>query len=287
MSRLIMTILVKNEAEIIEDNIRFHAAQGVDAFLVMDNGSTDGTIEKIESLKQHFDITLQHETGVYQQVKWMNQLAKRAKQELGARWVISNDADEFWATNDGSSLTSKLQQKESVVTVKRFNYVQSLEDMQSNKPYWASPYKVVSPILFSKQEQMQRQGLAMPLIKISPKTIINPRGLLKLKGGNHRARHLMLWRDRFEEAIEVHHFPIRSYQQFANNIKNRASILKKNPQARMGDHYRRWVSQFENGELENEFSRISLTEQDLNVVQKIGVVDHQLSHLSPFMQSMI
>jgi len=40
---LVMTILVKDEADIIEANIRTHASLGVDAFVVMDNNSTDGT----------------------------------------------------------------------------------------------------------------------------------------------------------------------------------------------------------------------------------------------------
>jgi hypothetical protein len=46
-----MTLLVKNEIDIIEDNIRFHAKQGVDCFAVMDNGSNDGTRELLENLK--------------------------------------------------------------------------------------------------------------------------------------------------------------------------------------------------------------------------------------------
>ena len=38
-----MTLLVKNEAELLETNLRFHHAMGVDAFVVTDNGSTDAT----------------------------------------------------------------------------------------------------------------------------------------------------------------------------------------------------------------------------------------------------
>ena len=48
--RLVMTVLVKNEADIIESNIRFHADQGVDGFLVMDNASEDDTPDILEEL---------------------------------------------------------------------------------------------------------------------------------------------------------------------------------------------------------------------------------------------
>ena len=48
--KLAMTIMVRNEADVIEDNLRFHRAQGVDFFIALDNGSTDGTREILESL---------------------------------------------------------------------------------------------------------------------------------------------------------------------------------------------------------------------------------------------
>ena len=54
--RLVMTLLVKNEADIIEMNIRVHAALGVDSFVVMDHMSTDGTRDILESLGKEYDI---------------------------------------------------------------------------------------------------------------------------------------------------------------------------------------------------------------------------------------
>jgi glycosyltransferase involved in cell wall biosynthesis len=251
--KLVMTILVKNEADIIEDNIRFHAAQGVDAFLVMDNDSSDGTSDIL--------------------------------QKLGADLIISNDADEFWAATDGKGLKSRLHNQESVITVKRFNYAMSNEQFKRRMPYWQCLNKVVSPILYSSSDQLKRQGLSMPLVKISPKTIVNPRGLLKIKGGNHRARHLMFWRDRDESGIEVHHFPIRSYEQFEKNIQNRKALLEKNPQTRMGDHYRRWVEQYNRGALPAEFEKIALLDSDIDVLQKVGVIEQSASHLLAFKQA--
>ncbi|HFU76545.1 MAG TPA: glycosyltransferase family 2 protein, partial [Arcobacter sp.] len=47
---LVMTILVKNEADIIETTIKTHAKLGVDAFVVTDNNSSDGTREILSQL---------------------------------------------------------------------------------------------------------------------------------------------------------------------------------------------------------------------------------------------
>ena len=42
-TRVVMTLLVRNEEDVIAENILFHHAQGVESFLVMDNLSTDAT----------------------------------------------------------------------------------------------------------------------------------------------------------------------------------------------------------------------------------------------------
>jgi len=42
---LVMTLKVRDEEDVIEDNLRFHRALGVDFFVVMENGSVDRTPE--------------------------------------------------------------------------------------------------------------------------------------------------------------------------------------------------------------------------------------------------
>jgi len=123
--RLVMTILCRNEVDIIEENIRTHAQLGVDAFVVMDNGSDDGTREKLLALANEFELHLiDQPEQTYQQAKWMKSLAHYARDVLKANWVISNDADEFWIPQQNvHDLKSYLSHKDSVVTVKRHNMV--------------------------------------------------------------------------------------------------------------------------------------------------------------------
>ena len=41
--KLVMTLLVKNEDDVIEENIKFHLASGVDFIIATNNNSTDKT----------------------------------------------------------------------------------------------------------------------------------------------------------------------------------------------------------------------------------------------------
>jgi len=119
--KLVMTILVKNESDIIEANIKTHSKLGVDAFVIMDNNSTDGTREILEKLKDDYDLIILDEKSHYQQKKFMTKLAFIAKEKYKASWVINNDADEFWIPENTIRLKEYLAFKGGVCWVYRNN----------------------------------------------------------------------------------------------------------------------------------------------------------------------
>jgi len=92
-----MTILVRDAEDLIETNLRYHRAQGVDLFLIGDNGSTDRTLEILEPYREAGLVELDHIEGDARHV-WSvgrTMLARKAY-ELGADWVVHDDHDEFW-----------------------------------------------------------------------------------------------------------------------------------------------------------------------------------------------
>jgi hypothetical protein len=50
--QLVMTLLVRDEEDVLRANIDFHRAQGVDFFIVTDNRSEDSTPDIIRAYEQ-------------------------------------------------------------------------------------------------------------------------------------------------------------------------------------------------------------------------------------------
>src|SRR4051794_27608967 len=97
--RLVMTLKVRDEADVIEDNLRFHRAMGVDFFVVTDNASVDGTSEILERYVAAGLAHVIHEptSGLrMNEVDWTTRMARLAATEYDADWIFNNDADEFW-----------------------------------------------------------------------------------------------------------------------------------------------------------------------------------------------
>jgi glycosyl transferase family 2 len=98
-----MVYKVRDEADIIEDNLRFHLAQGVDFFVVVDTGSVDGTIEILERYERAGLLRLERTIGgIHDMKSGGEESVTRLAAEMGADWIVHNDADEFWWPAQGN-----------------------------------------------------------------------------------------------------------------------------------------------------------------------------------------
>jgi hypothetical protein len=101
--KLVMTLLVRDEADIVEAQIAFHLHAGVDFVVATDNGSEDGTVEILERYERAgFLHLLRQPIGTILQDDWVTRVARLAATDFGADWVVNSDADEFWWPRGGS-----------------------------------------------------------------------------------------------------------------------------------------------------------------------------------------
>jgi len=101
--KLVMTLLARNEEDIIEECIKFHLSHGVDFIIATDNGSIDNTRNIfLKYQKQGVLHLIDEPEHNYNQSQWVHNMILLAKKKYQADWVINVDADEFWFCNHGN-----------------------------------------------------------------------------------------------------------------------------------------------------------------------------------------
>lgn len=101
--KIVMTILVRNEDDIIRENLEYHYKNGVDYFIITDHHSTDNTLSILREYEERGIAEVRVETSnEHHQAEWVTDMARRAYDVYGADWVINNDADEFWVPKNGN-----------------------------------------------------------------------------------------------------------------------------------------------------------------------------------------
>jgi glycosyltransferase involved in cell wall biosynthesis len=84
--------MVRNEADIIRLNLLYQKALGIDRILVVDNGSTDGTVE---ALKGYDNVTVLRSEVSFR--RYQLQMRQYLIERFGRqRWSLLVDADELF-----------------------------------------------------------------------------------------------------------------------------------------------------------------------------------------------
>ena len=203
---LFMTLLVRDEEDVTEANLRFHLESGVDHVIVTDNLSVDATPEIVQHFVEQGVATLIHESSDnYAQSHWVSRMANIAASR-GAKWVIHCDADEFWIAPKELTLKQFFARTlfHNVVVADRHDFV-CLED--DGRPFWQR-------MTYRKRQSLNPAGRSLP-----PKVAHRARQGLVVAQGNHSVKGLRRQRQLLGRA-EILHFPLRSRTQYLRKIEN-------------------------------------------------------------------
>lgn len=295
--RIAMSILVRDEADIIEANIRHHAKLGVSRFIVTDNSSVDGTRQILNKLSREYDLTIIDEPAkTIDQDLWVTRMAEVLKEEQSADWVINNDADEFWLAPEHSSLAKAVQSELDacddanligVIYCPRFNMV-TAQEVVTGKEYQFSNnhFKVVTDwknaaadlnidTTSDNAAALLGDGQHVIIRTLSGKVITRLEGLESVAMGNHSAKHALQQLD--ARCLEIAHYPIRTFEQFQRKVVNYGSAIKNNdrfgPQISL--HLRLWYESEQQGNLRQVYDSIVLPESTLQALVEQGVLAKQ------------
>jgi Glycosyl transferase family 2 len=205
--KLVMTLLVRDEADIVDAQIAYHLHAGVDFIVATDNGSGDGTKEILESYARDGHLHLITQAGEdMRQVEWVSHMARLAATRFGADWVINSDADEFWCSH-GAPIKSLLAE-----VPRRFGTVRAV--MRNFVP------RPEGPAFFADRMNVRlvpgratRERHRVHPFHAQDKVLHRAHPDVTVSAGNHEARWASSVDLRGFWYFEVLHFPMRTAEQ--------------------------------------------------------------------------
>lgn len=264
--RLVMTLLVRNEADVIEGNLRYHLDHGVDHIVAIDNGSSDGTTEILEEYAKKGVVHLLHESSrIFQQRAWVNKMGALAYSRHAADIIFHADADELWHPASGSLKTELCAYRSvDVLSVPVRNLLVANKSGEECFPADVI-YEVTNPIVKPVTKVMDEVNWRSFLLYRYPNKVIytTRQGYLEVVQGNHDVLP-KYWQNYTKQPscdIEVLHFPVRGFDQFCRKIINNGEGLENLEQC-FGSkpihawHVKRWYALYKSGRLEEEYERL-------------------------------
>lgn len=214
--KLVMTLLVRDEDDVIDTTIRYHLEQGVDRLIVTDNRSRDTTLDILRGYEAEGVVRIIEEArDNYAQGRWVTRMARIAAREEGADWVINGDADEFWWPHQGTlrSTFEAIPAGVGLVAAERSDFV----------PVPGSEAPFHRRMTVRKAVSLDAFGQPM-----APKVAHRAHPRVVVSQGNHAVRRPRLVPLPGPAPIEILHFPLRTYEQFRNKIVNGGSAYRRN-----------------------------------------------------------
>ena len=204
--KLVETLVVRDEADVVDAQIAFHLNAGVDLVIATDHESGDGTTEILQSYERAGYLRLIREKGEARDAEWRTRMARLAATEHSADWVINSGTDEFWWPR-GESLKDVL-----APIPPRYTTVQGLR-----RPFLPRPD---GDRFFAERMTVRRSlegaptppasslaSILRPVHRGDPNVVVHADGTLTL------ARNVPL---RAWYPIEVLHFPDRASADFGD-----------------------------------------------------------------------
>lgn len=286
MTRLVQISIVRNERDIIRENLLHHRHLGVDAAAVIDNGSRDGTWEILQDLSRQIDLVLIREEGITMHDPiWREKLLGVARGALEGDWIVPVDADEFWMPPT-ADLRSLLDTAVGVLVARRYNVLpgsgldqEDVGDFRRSallvrRPF---PHRTWKQIALGAEDSTPHYPILMG--QIGPKVLCRLEGLQNLEYGYHDAQHADGSRE-LSDSCHLLHFPVRSFEQFRAKVRSHSRshhLPWYTEQPRVSWHLKYWHRLELEGRLEAEYRSFFLSQQLRRDFLGRGILEHLAS----------
>ena len=220
-----MTLMVRDEADIVGAMLTHHRAQGVDHVVVTDNASVDGTLPILEDFERQGFVTLWHDPEHRkQQFKVVTRMARYAATELGADWVLNADADEFWVPARGGAATLR----DALAAIPADVDVFGVPVVNLTGAPAVAGSGLDRLVLRDERPAETLRTSGIPFHP-TPNAVHRGHPEVSVAQGNHRAEAPGFADSGLREGIEVLHLPWRSWRQYEYKVRVSGEAYLANP----------------------------------------------------------
>jgi hypothetical protein len=251
--KLVMTLLVRDEEDVIACNLDHHLAQGVDQVIVTDNRSVDGTSEILADYAARGVVRVVQEPGDdFGQWRWVTRMARMAF-DGGADWTLHADADEFWCAPSGwlPDVLADVPREYGAAVAPRFNYPPTEEEAGA----------FYERLVVRETLSLNAMGRPLP-----GKCCHRPYPDIQVAQGNHEveAEGMLLLPEPL--AVDILHFPMRTFKGFERRIVLGGQAYARNRELphNIGDTWRRLYALYQRGELRDYWDGQVLSQKRLS-----------------------
>ncbi len=216
MGPIVLTLLVRDDADVVEACLAYHLHRGVDFVIATDHRSEDGTTDVLRAFERTGRLRLLREEGrAFEQDVWVTRMGRMAAREHGAAWVIHTDADEFWwpAAGDLRETLAAVPASVGRLVVPRSNFLPARDE---GGPFFER---------MVMRDRASENAVGTPL---PPKVCHRACVDVTVHMGNHDATSPQLGPAVPADDLEILHFPVRGWRQIERKVVQGAQALASN-----------------------------------------------------------
>lgn len=241
--RAAVIMMVKDEADIITENLLWLYAMGIRRMVILDNASTDGTATQLALFRHdHPDLEL---VSVYDpMVRYMQAEKTTGLYRMALslwpdlRWVLPIDADEFLIPLRGLQVFDTVPPGIDALTIPKVIHFRQSTGAEG-----------------AERGVMARMACRSPLFVVPPKIAAVHDPLLTITQGNHKVALLDHRPPRYDGGfafgLYYREFPTRSFEHFLRKVRNGGPAIRA-AEAYLGrpvggEHWTQYYDQLQSG----------------------------------------
>jgi hygromycin-B 7''-O-kinase len=252
---------------------------GVDEIVLIDYGSTDGTLEYLRTREEEPGLWVLHADPTDPD-PWWDEIRLVIGRSLGVDWILFVDADELWLPAGGSLRDIGGLDGSDALNVFRYNVVVGPDGPLI--PFDRASTALDEVLLYARPRPDQyREAEANPDASwidgaLEPKVMARPDAVASMLAGDHGVDVGPRRRPpRYATDVLIAHVHFRDREAFRRGIVNYRRAIDAQPWAYTGYEswqWVRWVRMADEGRTDEEFDRQTLSGPEIEAARASGLI---------------